>query len=157
MDHSGLDLSGLEREDRRWLYSFAAGSPGTAELTVQTGLIAWRRQLAPMLEELDRGRFPIELAQVMAKLAEDWAAAWVERPGNEHASKDAANKAGARQMFRLLAEHYRGRLRQAHDGAHGPSLRAIDLICEAERLSDSNVQMQFVMENLAAQISAASA
>jgi DNA polymerase III subunit delta' len=156
LKQSELDVASLGADDRRWLMQFAAGSPGTAELALETGLVQWRSTLAPMLAELEQGRFPIEMGQIMAKLADDWAAAWVDRPGNENASKDAANKAAARQMFRLIAEHYRHRLRRQADAGSPDemSLRAIDLVCEAERQAESNVQAQFVMENLAAQLSA---
>jgi DNA polymerase-3 subunit delta' len=151
LKESELDMSKLSADDRAWLLQFAAGSPGMAELVLETGIIRWRGDLAPMLAEVERGKFPIDLGTAMGKLADEWAAAWVERPGNENASKDAANKAAATHMFRLLAEHYRQRLRRAHDDK---SLRAIDLIADAERQHDSNVQGLFVMENLAAQLSA---
>jgi DNA polymerase III subunit delta' len=149
-----VDLEGLEEAERSWVLSYAEGSPGTAELVLETGLVQWRRTLAPLLAEIEAGRFPIEMGSTMAKLAEEWAAAWVERPGNENASKDAANKAAARQMLRLVAEHYRQRLRAGAASGEGAqaSLRAIDLVAEAERQADFNVQCQFVMENLAAQL-----
>jgi DNA polymerase III subunit delta' len=157
LGRSGLDLSTLDAADRAWVLSFAGGAPGAAELAVETGLVRWRRELAPLLSDLERGKFPIELGQLMAKLADEWAVAWVERPENLNASKDAANKAAQRHMFRLLAEHYRARLREAvRVGGGGEAfLRAIDLIAEAERQMDFNVQGQFVMENLAAQLGAA--
>jgi hypothetical protein len=138
--------------------AYADGSPGTAQLVLETGMVEWRRTLAPMLSEIDQGRFPLDLGQTMTKLADEWATAWVERPGHQNASKDAANKAAARQMFRLLAEHYRrgmrARISSTSAQQEDPSLRAIDLIAEAERQAENNVQAQFVMDNLVAQLAA---
>src|SRR5690606_37748292 len=100
------------------------------------------------------GRFPVTMGASMAKLVDDWAASFGEQ--HKNASKDAANRAGARRIFRLVAQHYRDRLR--HEAAavrEAPSpgvLRAIDAIAEAERHLDTNVPMLFVMENLAAQL-----
>jgi hypothetical protein len=95
----------------------------------------------------------MELGQTMSKLVDDWATAWVEGPGGANASKDAANKAAARLMFRLVAEHYRGRLRAGAKG-EGPTraLAALDLVGAAERQSEATVQGLFVMENLSAQL-----
>jgi DNA polymerase-3 subunit delta' len=152
---SGLDLTGLEKEDRAWLLSFAEGSPGMATLALETGLVGWRRAIAPMLAEVERGRFPLGGGAAMAKLAEEWAQAWVDRPGHEGASKDAANKAAYRQLFRLLAHHYRGGLRAGGSGGAGGverPLLAIDLIQEAEGQVASNVAGEFVLENLTAQL-----
>lgn len=148
---SGLDIAGLDAPSRQWLMAYAGGSPGMAHLALSTGLVEWFRTLSPMLSDLDRGKFPIDLGPTMAKLADDWAQAWVDRPGNENASKEAANRAAARQMFRLIAEHYRQRLR---GGSSDPdaAASAIELVTMAERQADSNVQAIFVMENLVSQL-----
>lgn len=153
---SGLDLSGLDAAGRRWLLSYAAGSPGAARLAVETGIAGWHATLAPMLAEVEHGRYPIDMGATMAKLVDEWATAWVERPGNENASKDAANKAAAKQMFRLLSEHFRGLLRRASGdaGRVQMALAAIDLVTDAERQADASVQALFVMDNLAAQLTA---
>lgn len=149
---SGLDLSGLDAGTRRWLLAFSAGAPGVAKLAIDTGITAWYGTLAPMLAEAERGRYPLEMGATMAKLVDDWAVAWVERPGNESSSKEAANKAAARQMFRLLAEHYRGMLHTGGPAKQELALGAIDLVAEAERQADASVQAIFVMDNLAAQL-----
>lgn len=155
---SGLDLASLDGATRRWLMAFAGGSPGAAKLAMETGIVGWYTALAPMLAEAERERYPLDLGATMAKLVDEWAAAWVARPGHEHSSKEAANKAAARQMFRLLAEHFRGIL---HDAGAGPRLdmaiAAIDLVAEAERQADASVQAVFVMDNLAAQLAGAPA
>jgi len=154
---SGLDLSSLDPATRRWLLAFAGGSPGVARLAIDTGITAWYATLAPMLADAERGHYPLEMGATMAKLVDDWAVAWVERPGHENSSKDAANKAAAKQMFRLLAEHFRGILHSAAPAAKGQArlvmaLAAIDLVAEAERQADASVQSLFVMDNLAAQL-----
>jgi DNA polymerase III subunit delta' len=149
----GTDLSALDAGARRWLLSYAGGSPGSAMLAAQTGITGWHAALAPMLAEAERGKFPLDLGGTMAKLVDEWAAAWVERPGNEHSSKDAANKAAARLMFRLLSEHFRGVLHASPAGERAElALAAIDLVAEAERQADASVQALFVMDNLAAQL-----
>jgi DNA polymerase-3 subunit delta' len=157
-----LDLSGLDAAAGDWLLAFAGGSPGAAKLAVGTGLVEWHKTLAPMLAEVDRGRYPVEMGATMARLVDDWAAAWVEGPGGKNASKDAANKMAARQMFRLVTEHYRSRLR--HAAARGEdeaplrrALAAIDLAGEAERQAEASVNAVFVMDNLVAQLAGLSA
>lgn len=154
---SGLPFAALDAASRDWLLSFAQGSPGLAKLALETGLVEWHRTLTPLLAEIDRGAFPIDLGQTMAKLIDDWALAWVDGPGGQNASKDAANKAAARQMFRLIAEHYRARLRHAAGRPDGQpqmwkALTAIDLAAEAERQAASSVQPVFVMDSLLAQL-----
>jgi DNA polymerase-3 subunit delta' len=157
LDASGVDVSSLDASSREWLLSYAGGSPGAAALALSTGIVEWHRTLAPMLAEADRGRYTVDLGQIVAKLIDDWAVAWVEGPGGPNASKDAANKAAARQMFRLLSEHYRARLRTAagksdHQEVASRALAAIDLIAEAERQAEASVQSIFVMDNLFTQL-----
>ena len=125
-------------------------------MALETGLPAWHTTLGPMLAELDGGKFPIDLGPAIAKLIDEWAQAWVDRPGNDNASKDAANKAAARLMFRLLAGHFRERLRshaaKAEERVMVRDLAAIDQVREAERRFDANVQGLFVFDDLAAQL-----
>lgn len=149
-----IDLGGLDAASREWLLSYAAGSPGVATTAVATGLVPWHAALAPMLADLDKGRYPADLGQTMAKLVDEWAAARVESAAGGNVSKDAANKASQRHMFRLLSEHYRARLR--HAAAKGDGVErattAISLIAEAERQAEASVQSVFVFENLVARI-----
>lgn len=148
---SGLG-GGLAREDREFLESFAAGAPGVARVVVETGVLAWRRALDPLLADADRGRFSPRLGGSMAELAESWAKARAAE--NPRASKEAANRAAARWMFRLLGDRYRGALRAAvgEDAPAAPFLAAIGLIDDAERHADASVQLPFVFENLSAQL-----
>jgi DNA polymerase-3 subunit delta' len=151
---SKLPLDDLDAASRDWLLAYAGGSPGQFSLAVNTGIVGWHTALAPLLAEVDRGRFPLDLGSTMSKLVDEWATAWVDGPGGANASKDAANKAAARQMFRLLAEHYRARLRAAAERGQGAdaALAALDAVMEAERQAESAVQGLFVMDNLAAQL-----
>jgi DNA polymerase-3 subunit delta' len=145
LEAGGL-LAGVPEADRGFVLRFAGGSPGAATLAVKGGLVAWHRTIGPMLAETDRGRYCAGLGPAMASLVDEWAKAHAQE--REHASKDAANKAGAAWMLRLLAAHYRERLRSSpRDGA-----RAIEAIAEAQRQADAGVQFPFVMENLAAQL-----
>lgn len=154
---AGVDLVSLNAGVHAWLMSFSDGSPGIARLALETGLPEWYTTLTPMLGELDDGRFPIDLGPAIAKLIDEWAQAWVDRPGNDNASKDAANKAAARLMFRLLADHFRARLRagagkSAAEHVMVRDLAALDHVREAERQFDANVQGLFVFDNLAASL-----
>src|SRR5690606_33314512 len=111
----------------------------------------WWRSLAPMLADADAGSFPVDLGKTMSELVDGYAQAWVD--AHENASKDAANKDGARQMFALLAHRAQERLRAAPSDAHAErALAAIDTIGEAERNVDANVNMKFAFEDLAARL-----
>lgn len=149
MKASGLDLAGLDQGAREWLLAFAGGSPGTAKLAMDTGLVAWHETLGPMLDDLDRARFPIDFGTVGAKLADDWAEAWVKQ--RENASKEAATRAAAAQVLRLIAEHYRAQMRGR---TAERAARAVELVREAEQQADSNVNLMFVLDNLGAQLNA---
>jgi DNA polymerase-3 subunit delta' len=148
------ELAGLDDAARRWVLSFTAGSPGQALMAARTGLHAWHEKAGPMLEDLASGRggFPIALGQTMAGLVDEWAAAWVEAHPN--GSKDAANRAAARLMLRMASEVFRGRLASSSAAERARALRAIELVHEAEREADANVQLPFVFESWAARVGA---
>jgi DNA polymerase-3 subunit delta' len=143
-----------------WLLRFAAGSPGLAELAIEHGLDAWETALRPMLADAAAGRFPAGMAQKMAELIDERAAADVKR--NPDASKDAANKAWARRMLGYVGEDLRTRLRAATKGKTAEAaeadplcqrlLGAIDALGAAEGHLASNVQVPMLLENLAAQM-----
>lgn len=139
-------LEGLDPKERAFVVQFADGSPGAAALAVGRGIVAWARELEPLLAEADRGRYSPALGAAMASLVEEWAKAQAEE--REHASKDAANKAGAAWMLRLLGSRYRRQLAERPESA----LRAIELVAEAQRQAEASVQVPFVMENFAAQL-----
>ena len=147
-DSSGLEVSGAERT---WINEFCDGSPGMALLAAQYELHRWDVTLAPMLEGLARGRFPTEMGQTMAALIEGFAVEWVKRHLN--ASKDAANKDGARFMFMILASHVNRQLAAAVRRGEpvDASMAVIDLIADAEVQLQSYVNLKQVLENLAIQ------
>jgi len=146
----------IEGAELSWTIGFAAGSPGRVLLAHQTGLYRWAQELEPLLADSERGRYRAELGTTMAKLVDDWAGEWVKARGN--ASKEAANHAGARHLFTMLAERARGRLRaEAGKNPEGVerALRTIDRINDAETQLRSNVQLGLAMEGLAAELSRA--
>ena len=84
-----------------WIEHFADGSPGAAQLAIEYGFFEWQKSLNPMLAELERGKFPVAMGETLAVLIDAFAVAWVK--SHKNASKDSANKDGAKHMFSLLA------------------------------------------------------
>lgn len=152
-----LEMLSPSKADREWALSYAAGSPGLAALAIEGGFGAWARDLDPLLESAERGVYDPKLGSTMAKLVGDWAEAWVD--ARKNASKDAANKAGVRHLLALVAERARRRLRTAAglEGEAGRALAAIDLIADAERQIDANVNMSLAFENLAVRLTTTAA
>ncbi len=145
------ERAAIGQEQRDWLVRFADGAPGRFDLAQRMGLFGWWRTLAPMLAEADKGSFTVELGKTMADLVDGYAQAWVD--AHDNASKDAANKDGARQMFALLAHRAQEHLRSAKSNVHAErALSTIDTIGDAERNIDSNVNMKFAFEDLAARL-----
>ena len=148
LDGAGLDV---DEQQRTWIEQYSQGSPGTAQLAAQYGFYQWQVALAPMLADLAEGHYPSQMGQTLAELVESFASAWVDQ--HENASKDAANKDGAKHLLTMLAAHARRRL--AQDAAHGDDpeywLRIIDLLREAEWQLESHVNMKVLLENLVVQ------
>ncbi len=142
----------LPPDEREWIETFAAGSPGMAALAAESGFFAWWREIEPHLCELDAGRLPTALGRTLHRLAEDFAVDWVKRYDN--ASKDAANKLAVHLLLGLLGQHARGRLQQT---ANDPELlerwaSAIDALREAEIQLYANVQVALLMDHLVARL-----
>ncbi|MBX3381155.1 MAG: hypothetical protein KF805_13760 [Phycisphaeraceae bacterium] len=142
----------ISADDLPILQSFAAGSPGELLLAHHGQLAEWSRTLEPMLAQCDMGKYSPGLGSTMAKLIDDWAGAVVDR--DKLASKDAANRAGAELMFRMLSQRARNHLRRNPDSPER-HLSAIANIREAERQLDSSVSAPFVMEWLSTRLCAA--
>lgn len=140
----------IEADDLPILQSFASGSPGELLIAHTGNLASWSRALEPLLTQCDSGKYAGALGPTMAKLVDEWAASVVEK--DKQASKDAANRAGAELMFRLLSQRARAQLRK-NVGMPERHLGAINSIREAERQLDAGVQAQFVMEWLSTQLS----
>lgn len=144
-----LDQSELEvhAADRDWLLRFAGGAPGQARLAVETGLLEWRGPLEDAAERIASGRPLVGFGAQADQLVKDWAEGWVStRP---FASKDAANKAGVAHLVRALSEELRGRLHKDTDVER--IVLAIELLADAQRDIDMNVQTVFTLDNWAAQ------
>lgn len=138
--------------DRAWVRRFAEGSPGMALLCVEWGVHAWRDRVRPLLEEMDRGRFPAALGPLLGELVDGFAEAWVDRHAN--ASKEAAKLAGTGHLLRLLGHMARDAMAADPRGSE-PWLRRVDLLLETERQVESNVNLKLAFESLAAQWAAA--
>lgn len=147
----GEALASLSNPDRQWILNFAEGSPGVALLAARYGFHHWHARLKPMLDQLDRGEFPVGLGETLAELVEEFAQQWVK--SNDNASKDAANKDGARHVFALLSSHARQQLRtllQRGEPA-ATALHAIELLSQAEHQLERNVNAKLLLENLVVQ------
>lgn len=148
--------SDVDANELAWVKSFADGSPGRAELALNTGLYAWAMELEPLLDELDAGRFEPKLPGVMTGLIKDWADAWVK--AHPSASKEAANHAAAGHLFTILSQRSRRALRDLASArgddpdAFERELGRIETIRAAEGHVRANVNMQIVMEHLAAEL-----
>lgn len=143
LGRSGLEVGG---EERAWLLGFGDGSPGLVLAAARGGLFGWWRRLEPMLGGAARGELSPELGATMASLVDEWAEARASE--SEQASKDAANRAGARLMFQVLGEWARRRLREGDLGAVG----AVSAIADGEDLMDANVSLATVFDWLAARL-----
>lgn len=148
-EQSGLKLNA---EERAWLEAFAEGSPGTALLAAEYDFSGWRDALRPMLAGLEQGRYPAEMGAAMAELVDGFANAWVK--AHQNASKDAANKAGARHVLSALTHYVRDKLAHSLDAGEDPRpwMDAADVIRDTERALFSNVNIKMAMENLVAQL-----
>lgn len=146
--------------EREWLLRFALGSPGAALVAMENQLFTWQEALAPMLESVARGHYPVEMAAAMHKLIGERAEAAVK--ANPDASKDAANKAWMRRMLSFLAEDMRLRLRMhavgkaaqqiAEDPAAHRLLSELEAVTRTEQQMYANVNQQLLLENLVAQM-----
>jgi DNA polymerase III subunit delta' len=150
------EVVGVERE---WLLAFAAGSPGALEAARVGGIYSWHTALGPMLAKVDLGKYDLALSAALAAFVEAWAEGWVK--ANDNASKEAANRAGADWVFRLLADHYDKMLRQAALGGQPASATAVrleraatalDLLELAQRRLEANIGIAVVMEGLVADL-----
>lgn len=154
-----LARSGIETDSARtdWLLRFAAGSPGALLRAHEAGLFEWSGRLAPLLREMERGRYPAEFAPEVKALVSEDAERRAAKAG-PNASKDAASKAAAATVFALLNQWARERVRACageRSREDDARLRATDLIAEAERRLDWNANPEQVFDNLAAQLARA--
>jgi len=150
LDRASEEVEGLAGAEASVL-ALAGGSPGLALMALQTGMGGWPAEVEGELGVIDAGRARMNAGVRLAKLIDDWAKGWVD--SHAGASKDAANKAGAGHMLRLIAEWYRERLRTAGEESELERLaRAIECVREAEGQLATNVQVVFVLEDLFARL-----
>lgn len=140
-------------EAHHWLMRYAAGSPGRFVSAVESDLYAWHTRIDPMYAQAERGVHPPAMGTAMSELIESWAQGWVKQGDKlgENRSKEAANRRGADQMFALIAQ--RARMRLSDPRLMGHALHAIDCVERAKGELDTNVQVRFVMDHLAAGLS----
>lgn len=148
-----LDAAALTEDpaERQWLEQYADGSPGVAQLAADHGFHAWETRLRPLLAAVERGGWAVALGDVMAELVDGFAAGWVKAHAN--ASKDAANKDGARHLLSLLASMLR---RELAAGARGSgsmtmamTMARIEALRACEQELESNVNLKQAFEGLA--------
>ena len=138
----------MSASEQVWALEFAEGSPGVAVVAMEYDFAEWQAKLDPMLADLWRGKFPVQMGATLGELADAFAKAWVAN--HKNASKDAANKDATRHLFALLAAHARKQLAALNDDVERWAV-AIDLLAEAERQLDSNVNMKLLLDNLTVQ------
>lgn len=148
MEQANLEVPPAQR---RWIEEFAEGSPGVALLAAEYGLYGWHEAMQPLYGELERGRFAVSMGETMAALIEEFAVAWVKN--HKNASKDAANKDGARLMLAMLGSYARQRLREACERGGNVDRWMVlgDVLRDAERQMYLNVNLKMLLENLAVQ------
>ena len=135
--------------DRDWILRFATGSPGVALLAASTGLLAWRDELSPMLDDVDAGVFPSTFGASMASLVDTWAQAWVK--ANAGASKEAANRRAASLLIRLLAMRVRDDFDHADQpGALARGMRRASALADVEVRLRANVSPKLTFAAVAA-------
>ncbi|KAA0216712.1 MAG: AAA family ATPase [Leptolyngbya sp. PLA3] len=135
-------------ESSDWLLRFAQGSPGRYIEAVEAGIDRWEPVLSPLLDGLSAGQLVFDLGAVAHNLIESYASTWVDAGPNR--SKEAANRAGARQLLSILGEHFRAAVRSGRDPNR--AARAIIRLEQSERELASNVQPALVFDALAADL-----
>lgn len=138
--------------EQSWVEQFAEGSPGIAQLAMEYGFHNWQSQIGPMLKNLESGKFTANMGETLNSFVQEFAEAWVKNHRN--ASKDAANKDGVRHVLSLLGSYARQRMAESVASRNDQTVdwpAIIDLLRDAERNLDSNVNIRMLLENLVAQ------
>ncbi len=141
-------------EVRDWLLRFAAGSPGLAAIGLENDFFQWYEEIAPHLRTIWQGRYVEGFGKRLSKMIDEFATDWVK--GRKNASKGAANQAGARYMFQLIAAEMQAALRTTIERGMSPDrvIHLLELLQEAEQQLHSNIGLEMVFENLIIQWSA---
>ncbi len=128
--------------ERSAVLRLADGSPGMAELMLNTGVTEWPERLDGLAQEAVDGHDDGSLADACAKLASEWSEAWVK--AHPAVSKDAANRTAHGLALSVIATWARKKLR---NNELGPE--ALEAIAACSRLLARDVQPKFAYEVLA--------
>lgn len=143
----------LGAEDRAWVERFSEGSPGLVLLAAKRGVPGWARELSKPLGELSGGRLTAGLSDRMAELIGECADSVVKE--NPRASKEAANRLGARLLFGVLGQHIRDSIgacvAEGGEGAGDRWARLADTLADADEAVRRNLNLKQVLANLVAQ------
>lgn len=154
LDRQKPDLNATHRQ---WLLGFACGSLGRAHLAVHYDLFELAQPVIQGMDQLCRGRYPVDLGPQMAQIIDTFACRWVEK--NDGSSKEAANRRGAGLVWTVISQQARKKLVElsAHcqgadpetsDAVLTPWLGVIDAIAATERQLAANVNMGLVTDHL---------
>ena len=130
---------------RAFIEQYAAGSPGAAVTAVTMDLHSLHGRIVPMMDRLERGACPLEMADLMNEFAADAAEAAVK--ANENASKEAANRRAAGIVFSVIGAEVRRRMFAAR--THPERLRywarVPMVIADTERMLQANVNQKLAL------------
>lgn len=148
----------IQPEEEKFLLEFAAGSPGAFCKAYEYNLYSWWKNVGPLLVQAEKGQYPIDLGSSIVKHINELKESLFD--DGELASKESAGRIASGWMFRLVGSYVNRRLREAARTpkaatAVRPYLTMLDKLLDAEDETDSNVNITFVADKLAAEIAAA--
>lgn len=139
------EVNGAARE---FVQMYAVGSPGAAVTAVELGLQSLHADLLPMIDQLERGDFPLAMSDRMNDFAAEVAEVAVKR--NENASKEAANRRATGVMFSVIGAEVVRRMRASTNSSDKLEYwaKVPDLIADAERNLQANVNQNLFLPTL---------
>lgn len=154
LDGSDVHLGHLNEKDRTWLLAYADGSPGKLSSACEHGLDRWPSALRPLLQSIAHGQpDPLSGTTLAALLA---AAADERVKGNKSASKSAANQVVVGELAGFIGAWLRGGMGMAASkGTADRWAHAITAVAETHRMVDSNVNVAWIAEAMAARLASA--
>ena len=130
---------------RTFVEQYAAGSPGAALTAVTMDLQSFHSKIVPMMDHLERGACPLEMADLMNDFAAEAAEAAVK--ANENASKEAANRRAAGIVFSVIGAEVRRRMNAARTQPQRLRYwaRVPMVIADTERMLHANVNQKLAL------------
>jgi len=130
---------------RTFVEHYAAGSPGAALTAVTMDLQSLHAKIVPMMDQLERGACPLEMADLMNDFASEAAEAAVK--ANENASKEAANRRAAGIVFSVIGAEVRRRMHAARTQPQRLRYwaRVPMVIADTERMLHANVNQKLAL------------